>query len=1480
MNAKRKVRVNPLKLDPTRTATLRRQFSQELSKRFDKIALAILDLIWKQDAFGLDPARRMIGMIAESNRVLNANPESCNQFTGPDESQDDTDEDAKELFGPLTTFDATLNTRWAGIEGAEKVKAFENWLKNLFATEVIGKTEEELFARYIKEGFEKGASRAFDDAKPKAVAAQSSGNLDFYEGNKDQFLKSSFAQPVAVDKVKLLAGRSFTDLKNVTSDMSTKMVRVLTDGFVQGKGPKQIASDLVKVVGLSKTRALLIARTEVVRSHAEGQLLALENLGVEEVGVAVEWSTTGDGKVCSLCKPLQGVILKLDEAKGLIPRHPNCRCAWVPSGLGESTVGKKVKSKKAIDRTIALSRKRGGKKDTFAAKKKIASKRPEPLINTGQTSPSSIPYTQTVAIFQRAWDPLLSVLDPVINANPEGCNQYTGPGCAVGTKGGECKGEGTAESPMRCGGNLDAAVKALAEGKHIRLKQPDQVSTLIDELHKEVQRMKEAGENAPTFDLCKVTVKNTNLFCQETKGFPRAQMPQMRGLPLVGTYADTLPRNKAGKVDISNEFIAELESKGVRVIQEKVKASHLRASQSEIDGARVAELVKAAESGEKDLRKRPIFVTKDNYVVDGHHHWAALIGVGAKADKDLKVPVYRLDTDIGTAIAMANKFAKERGIAPKTVGPATLNERFIRDIPPPLLQGQTPVSAKPVITSTADYEEAMEEHARVQANAVHAVMSLQTLDDFLRTDNGSFFATCLRDKKGHCTSGVGSVGEPGGSKGVLVSGPKAVLVSKPSTAEVKDVGPESIQKPRKSKAEIQIGTRQSYIWDKNRFIKMEDADIEADIKAQEKTIASTRLLFTKTLDYTGPAYGNAAEVQRLQNDIKDHELEIGQAKGILADRARIREDAKTLFPPNERGLSDIASAVGAPDDAKVSLQRGGKGYVAIYIDHLDYKARRTASLDKDGKKVMHNDSFFIEEHAQGSGLGTKILTDQVANLKEQGFDRIETWAAKGPGINGYYTWARLGYDQPISAFRDKRTRDRILKAYPEAKSVQDVMKTEEGRAWWSKNGANMRNAVFDLNDGSRSLKVLSAYLEERKNRKGKSGATQNVVFNELPDDYVPESDNEDDIPPPLQEAEEPGPLDYDTLEVSETTANIFGFGKKAVSAPTPAGKAGTCTPGHTQARDGCIPAGETSGAKPETAQVPKSVLVARIAARKEEESKAEDKSKPVEKPGNKPGQKPGDRRAELETMTIKSVKPLGGGVNASSVIEMEDGSKAVFKPSEGEKPGVRKAIKGDYAVREALSSQVADTLGMSDLHPPTVLREVEGKTGSVQGFVKNAATATHVWNEEDIKNQKHVFDGDKDLSRAAAFDFLTGQVDRHRGNWMLSGDPSKPQTRNLVLIDNGLSFPDTHSNTGFVHSKFLRGAANKKLVVPREVAEWKGKEKEIQSHLEKSGLSKTEQELTMARFRILVSAAERGLTFGDMQKSSGVHLFDEAMKPD
>ena len=77
-------------------------------------------------------------------------------------------------------------------------------------------------------------------------------------------------------------------------------------------------------------------------------------MGVTKSGAAVEWLTAEDDRVCEMCAPLNGIVLTTKEARGLLPRHDECRCCWTPANVGEDTKGQK-RTKAAIEEAIDKS---------------------------------------------------------------------------------------------------------------------------------------------------------------------------------------------------------------------------------------------------------------------------------------------------------------------------------------------------------------------------------------------------------------------------------------------------------------------------------------------------------------------------------------------------------------------------------------------------------------------------------------------------------------------------------------------------------------------------------------------------------------------------------------------------------------------------------------------------------------------------------------------------------------------------------------------------------------------------------------------------------------------------------------------------------------------------------------------------------------------------------------------------------------------
>lgn len=258
---------NPLKADPTRTTPIRRRFEAELGRRFSSLTTALHTLLVREDALGL-----------------------------------------------------VANQRWAFETNERKLRSFRSWLRYWSAQNILGTDAEQperpWTANYVYPAYRRGAERAITDARKTKA--------------RESVLAALAEGAVSRERLQLLYLRSFEDLQGVTYSMSVQMSKILAAGLVAGDNPRTIARRMAEQVGLSRRRALMIARTEVVYAHAEGQLDAFQQMGIEQVDAQVEWLTADDGRVCLKCRDLAGRTYTVAEARGLIPAHVNCRCCWSP----------------------------------------------------------------------------------------------------------------------------------------------------------------------------------------------------------------------------------------------------------------------------------------------------------------------------------------------------------------------------------------------------------------------------------------------------------------------------------------------------------------------------------------------------------------------------------------------------------------------------------------------------------------------------------------------------------------------------------------------------------------------------------------------------------------------------------------------------------------------------------------------------------------------------------------------------------------------------------------------------------------------------------------------------------------------------------------------------------------------------------------------------------------------------------------------
>jgi len=196
------------------------------------------------------------------------------------------------------------------------------------------------------------------------------------------------------------------------------------------------------------------------------------------------------------------------------------------------------------------------------------------------------------------------------------------------------------------------------------------ISMKIDELAKAGAEAKAKGEKAPNYNLCKVTVPGTNLYCSGNKGIPREDMPQFKGTPVPGSPADKLPKDVNGEADTEALFKEMLQKENVSVSEPTpVSPDRLKATQSELVGVKVAGMSKVLEDPNHPAYKAitaPIYVSNDGYVLDGHHRWAAIVAHNA-ANPNNQIPmnVRVIDEPIEPLVKRSNSFAEKMGIRAK-----------------------------------------------------------------------------------------------------------------------------------------------------------------------------------------------------------------------------------------------------------------------------------------------------------------------------------------------------------------------------------------------------------------------------------------------------------------------------------------------------------------------------------------------------------------------------------------------------------------------------------------------------------------------------------------------------------------------------------------------------------------------------------------------------------------------------------------------
>jgi hypothetical protein len=197
---------------------------------------------------------------------------------------------------------------------------------------------------FIEKAHRKGMERAYSDVR-RRMQVQSPG---IFAATQREFISAISKKQETSLSFTLMMEVANESVNNIVSKLSADIRRAVFYGTLQELTPRQLNQSFVQIFQKAEKAITKVVRTEVVRAHAEGQLDMLEFMDVQEIVALVEW-TTAD-KPCSLCSAMAGTVFTVKEARGLIPRHPNCMCSWIPASRKRS----QERIKQAIRRSVKL----------------------------------------------------------------------------------------------------------------------------------------------------------------------------------------------------------------------------------------------------------------------------------------------------------------------------------------------------------------------------------------------------------------------------------------------------------------------------------------------------------------------------------------------------------------------------------------------------------------------------------------------------------------------------------------------------------------------------------------------------------------------------------------------------------------------------------------------------------------------------------------------------------------------------------------------------------------------------------------------------------------------------------------------------------------------------------------------------------------------------------------------------------------------
>lgn len=153
----------------------------------------------------------------------------------------------------------------------------------------------------------------------------------------------------------------------------------------------------------------------------------------------------------------------------------------------------------------------------------------------------------------------------------------------------------------------------------------------------------------------------------------------------------------------------------------------------------------------------------------------------------------------------------------------------------------------------------------------------------------------------------------------------------------------------------------------------------------------------------------------------------------------------------------------------------------------------------------------------------------------------------------------------------------------------------------------------------------------------------------------------------------------------------------------------------------------------------------------------------------------------LENAIPKGMKEIDEGQNRVFLTHFGKKSFGIFKPKEGEWTKDKGIPTGTFYLRERAAYLVDKALGFN-LVPPTIIRAINGKIGSLQQYIPDTQKFGILeWNDQSKAITANL---DK-FKNLWLMNYIIFNTDNHKSNLLINKE------KEIFSIDHGLSFADT-----------------------------------------------------------------------------------------